>query len=260
KAAWLGEVTRIDGVHVPPGFCLTTEAFAQVVGDDPAVQDAIKDLDRLDPTDQEGVRAGSATIRDLIRQVSVPEPLAAHLQGALRDVGAQQAYAVRSSATAEDLPGASFAGQHDSFLGVVGPQAVLARIRQCWASLFTQRAVTYRLRHGFAHHAVQMAVIVQHLVPAQAAGVLFTADPVTGRRTRQVIEAVAGLGEELVSGRVNPQVYAVTGGAVQQETAAEHPAGDPRVLTDTEVQELAALGQRIQDHLGAPQDIEWCLA
>src|SRR5690606_9678556 len=165
------------------------------------------------------------------------------------------ACAVRSSATAEDLPGASFAGQHDSYLDVSGPAEILRHVRRCWASLFTDRAVAYRARGGFDHRRVAMAVIVQRLVPARAAGVLFTADPVTGNRRLATVEAVRGLGEALVSGTVNADVFTVRGGEVVSSRTGDEPAIDT-----ARVVELVALGRAIEAHLGAPQDVEWCLA
>ena len=136
------------------------------------------------------------------------------LRAALARLGEQAAYAVRSSATAEDLPTASFAGQQDTYLNVVGPAAILQHVSRCWASLFTERAVTYRLRNGFDHRKVHMAVVVQQMVFPHAAGILFTADPITGNRKVAAVEASFGLGEALVSGLVTPDVYKVRDGAV----------------------------------------------
>jgi pyruvate,water dikinase len=245
KGAQLGALTRIDGIRVPPGFCVTTDAFRRVVGGVPIDE-------RLDVGDRDAIRAVSAEIRRTIEGIAIPGDLAAAITGALVE-GA--AYAVRSSATAEDLPSASFAGQQDSYLNVVGPDAILEHISRCWASLFTERAVTYRLRNGFDHRAVHMAVVVQQMVCADAAGVLFTADPVTSNRNVASVEAVFGLGENLVSGRVNADLYKVRDGDVVVREIAERP-----VLTDPQVVRLAQLGRRIEAHFGRPQDIEWCLA
>ena len=187
-------------------------------------------------------------------------------------------YAVRSSATAEDLPTASFAGQQDTYLNVVGSAAILEHISRCWASLFTERAVTYRLRNGFDHRLVHMAVVVQQMVFPQAAGVLFTADPVTSNRKVASVEASFGLGEALVSGLVNADIYKVRDGEVvakaiatkqiaihaspaggTQEVAIEPERQEQPALTDAQVVRLAQLGRRIEAHFGHPQDIEWCL-
>ncbi len=185
---------------------------------------------------------------------------------------------MRSSATAEDLPTASFAGQYDTHLDVVGPAAVLRYVRRCWASLFTERAVLYRLRQGVDHRTVRMAVVVQRMVSPEASGVLFTADPVTGDRKTAIVEAASGLGEALVSGRVNPDVFKVRDGEVVARTVAARPGSlralpsggareapvDARrrgqaVLTDAQAVRLVRLGRRIESHFGGPQDIEWCL-
>ncbi|HUE20054.1 MAG TPA: PEP/pyruvate-binding domain-containing protein [Bryobacteraceae bacterium] len=206
-----------------------------------------------------------------------PDDLAA-ITGPLARFGEQAPYAVRSSATAEDLPTASFAGQQDTYLNVVGPASILQHVSRCWASLFTERAVTYRLRNGFDHRKVHMAVVVQRMVFPQAAGILFTADPVTGSRKVASVEATFGLGEALVSGLVNADVYKVRDGEVvakaiaakqlaihaspaggTQERAIEPERPQQPTLTDSQVERLAQLGRRIEAHLGQPQDIEWCL-
>jgi len=256
KGANLGELTRVAGVRVPPGFCVTTDAYRRIVAEAPGIDERVGRLARLAPDDREGIRALAAEIRAAVEAVAIPDDLAAAVAAALGRAGDGDArWAVRSSATAEDLPTASFAGQHDSHLDVAGP-AVLEHVRRCWASLFTERAVSYRLRNGVDHRAVRMAVVVQRMVAAEAAGVLFTADPVTGNRRVAVIEAVPGLGEALVSGVVAADAYQVRDGAiVERAIVAETPA-----LADAQVVRLAALGRRIEAHFGAPQDVEWCLA
>ena len=187
--------------------------------------------------------------------ITVPDDLATAITRSLSRLGEQAAYAVRSSATAEDLPTASFAGQHDSYLDVVGARAILEHVSRCWASLFTERAVTYRLRNGIDHRHVQMAVVVQRMVVPHASGILFTADPVTGNRKVASIEAVLGLGEALVSGLVNADVYKLRDGAVIESSKQQ----ERPTLTDAQVMRLAQLGRRIEAHFGRPQDIEWCL-
>jgi len=250
KGASLGELSRIDGVRVPAGFCVTTEAFKRVMAEAPSIDDRIERLSRLKPDDRETIRAISAEIRQILEAVAIPDDLASAITDALGDT----TYAVRSSATAEDSPAASFAGQHDTYLGVTGRAAILQHISRCWASLFTERAVTYRLRNGFDHRKVQMAVVVQQMLLPRASGILFTADPVTGNRKVTSIEAIFGLGEALVSGLVNPDVYKVRESKIVARTVAKQPA-----LTDAQVVRLAQLGRRIEAHFGRPQDIEWCL-
>lgn len=279
KGAQLGALSRIEGIHVPAGFCVTTDAFRRVLAEAPSVADRLDQLSRLRPDDQEGIRAHSAEIRRTIEGTAIPGGLAAAITRGLAQVGEQAAYAVRSSATAEDLPAASFAGQQDTYLNVVGPAAILQHVKRCWASLFTERAVTYRARNGIDHRTVQMAVVVQQMVFPHAAGILFTADPVTGNRKVATVEASFGLGEALVSGLVNPDVYAVRDGQVVARTVVAKPravraapaggtqqqAIDPErqdqpALTDAQVVRLVQLGRRIEAHFGRPQDIEWCLA
>ena len=279
KGAQLGELSRIEGIRVPAGFCVTTDAFRRVMAEAPSIDDRLTRLSRLNPDDREAVRTLSAEIRRTLEGIAIPEDLAAAITGALARLGEQAAYAVRSSATAEDLPTASFAGQQDTYLNVIGPAAILQHVSRCWASLFTERAVTYRLRNGFDHGMVQMAVVVQQMVFSHAAGILFTADPITGDRKVAVVESSFGLGEALVSGLVNADAYKVRDGEIVAKAVATKqlainalPAGgtqeqaiDPArqeqpALTDAQVVQLAQLGRRIEAHFGCPQDIEWCLA
>src|SRR3954451_10454704 len=200
KGANLAALSRIDGIRVPAGFCVTTDAFRQIMAQAPSIDDRLDHLSRLKPDDREAIGTLSAEIRRTLEQIAIPDDLAAAITGALAQLGEQAAYAVRSSATAEDLPTASFAGQQDTYLNVVGPAAILQHVSRCWASLFTERAVTYRLRNGLEHRTVHMAVVVQQMVFAHAAGILFTADPVTGNRNVAAVEAGFGLGEALGSG------------------------------------------------------------
>jgi phosphoenolpyruvate synthase/pyruvate phosphate dikinase len=256
KAALLGELMRIEGVRVPSGFCITTEAFRRTVAQAPAIDAQLDRLSRLRLADREGVAGLSGQLRSAIEEIVLPDDLAEAVAGALVRHGEDLAYAVRSSATAEDSPTASFAGQHDTYLHVSGLEAILRDVRRCWASLFSERAVTYRLRGGIEHRHVEMAVVVQQMVVPVASGILFTADPLTCNRKLAVVEAVRGLGEELVSGRVSPDVYTVRDGAIVVETIAdEQPA-----LADGDVLALVQLGRRIEELFGRPQDIEWCRA
>ncbi|MDA0160402.1 phosphoenolpyruvate synthase [Solirubrobacter ginsenosidimutans] len=255
KGAHLGELSRIDGIRVPPGFCVTTQAFERVMREAPAIEERLERLSRLSADDREAIRTLSAEVRQSVEAIAVPDDLAAAIASAVSRLGEHAAYAVRSSATAEDLPTASFAGQQDTYLNVVGTATVVAHVSRCWASLFTERAVTYRLRNGFDHRKVHMAVVVQEMVFPHAAGILFTADPVTSNRKVAAVEATFGLGEALVSGLVNPDRYTVRDGEIVTKVVAqEQPA-----LTDAQVIALDRLGRRIEAHFGRPQDIEWCL-
>ncbi|MFG2577202.1 rifamycin-inactivating phosphotransferase [Streptomyces sp. NPDC048481] len=279
KGAHLGALSRIDGVLVPDGFCVTTDAFRRTLAEAPSLDDLLGRLARVAADDREAVRALSALVRETIEEIPVPGDIAAAITGALARTGERSAYAVRSSATAEDLPTASFAGQQDTYLNVMGPAEVLRHVSRCWASLFTERAVTYRQRNGIDHRTVHMAVVVQRMVFPEASGILFTADPVTGNRKVATVDAGFGLGEALVSGLVNPDVYKVRDGkivdraiAAKQRAVHARPEGGTRdvviaperqrepALTDDQVGRLVRLGRRIEAHFGRPQDIEWCLA
>ncbi|MFI8003466.1 rifamycin-inactivating phosphotransferase [Streptomyces sp. NPDC086010] len=279
KAAHLGELSSIDGIRVPAGFCVTTYAFRQVMAQASTIDDRLDELSRVDPEDGEAIRLLSAEIRRIVEGTPVPGEIAAAITGALAPFGEGTAYAVRSSATAEDLPTASFAGQQDTYLNVVGRSAVLQHVSRCWASLFTERAVVYRRRNGIDHRAVEMAVVVQRMVFPEAAGIMFTADPVSGNRKVATVDAGFGLGEALVSGLVNPDVFriregevvdrvvaakqravvAVPGGGTKEVTVAPEEQGQP-ALTDAQAVRLVELGRRVERHFARPQDIEWCLS
>ncbi|TXS81276.1 rifamycin-inactivating phosphotransferase [Streptomyces sp. sk2.1] len=278
KGAHLGGLSRIEGIDVPDGFCVTTEAFRLIMARTPSIDDLLDRLARLDPDDREGTRVLGAEIRRAVEETAVPDDVASAITRALARHGDRAAYAVRSSATAEDLPTASFAGQQDTYLNVVGPAEILRHVSRCWASLFTERAVTYRRRNGIDHRTVHMAVVVQRMVFPHASGILFTADPVTGDRRTATVDAGFGLGEALVSGLVNPDVFTVRDGEVVTRTIAAKqravqalPTGgtreveiDPRqqerpALTDEQAVRLVRAGRRIEAHFGRPQDIEWCL-
>jgi phosphoenolpyruvate synthase/pyruvate phosphate dikinase len=278
KGAHLGALSRIDGIRVPDGFCVTTAAFRRFMAEAPSIDDRLDRLSHLSPEDRGAIGTLSARIRRTLEEITIPGDLAAAITRALAPLGEHAAYAVRSSATAEDLPTASFAGQQDTYLNVVGQAAILEHVRRCWASLFTERAVTYRRRNGIDHRQVHLAVVVQQMVFPQAAGILFTADPVTSNRRIASIEATFGLGEALVAGLVNADVFRVRDGEVvarvvgpkpvaihaspaggTQEQAIDPQLQDQPALTDAQAVRLAQLGRRIEAHFGRPQDIEWCL-
>ena len=280
KGAALGELSRIEGIRVPPGFCVTTDAFRRVVGVNLSIDEELDQLSRLGAGEGEGevINTLVAEIRRTIEEAVFPDDLATVITRSIARFGENCAFAVRSSGTAEDSPSASFAGQYDSFLNVVGSAAIQYHIRRCWASLFTERAVTYRLRNGFDHRWVRMAVVVQQMVFPGAAGVLFTADPATSNRKVTCVEATFGLGESLVSGLVNADIYEVRDGEIIAKAIGSK--GSPstlrrpaerrnwrsnrsdrssQVLTDAQIVRLEELGRRIEAHFGRPQDIEWCL-
>jgi len=254
KGANLGELTQA-GFPVPPGFVLTTaayRAFVQANSLQAAITAALQEADLHDPA--ELARAANV-IAGHFAAGRVPPEIADDLRRAYLARGG--AVAVRSSATAEDLPTASFAGQQAIFLNVCGAEAVLEATQRCWASLWTARAMAYRARQGIPPESVSLAVVVQQMVAAEAAGVLFTAHPLTGAPDEMVINAVRGYGEALVSGQVTPEEI-VVGGPAWAVRRRDSPAG--RVLTDAQIAELARLGEQIEAHYGRPQDIEWAWA
>lgn len=269
------------GLPVPPGVVLTTAAYADFVTDNNLGQ-AIQDLAALSPEESpEEYEHASALIRTLFSKGSMPAGIEAELKAAYERLGGgDTAVSVRSSATAEDLASASFAGQQDSYLNVRGLDALATAVINCWASLWTARAMAYRARAGVLPDQVRLAVVIQQMVEADAAGVMFTANPANGRRDQAVISAAWGLGEAVVSGQVTTDdltVEAVTGKVLSRQTAdkdvmtvttengtAEEKVADARrrapVLDDAAAAELSAYGQRIEEHFGAPQDIEWARA
>ena len=256
KAANLGELSCVEGVRVPAGFCVTTEAFERVVSSAPSVRVLVERLAHLGVEDRDLLVSLSAELRTAVEQLDVPADLAAAIDEAVAGTDGLGTFAVRSSATAEDQPSASFAGQADSFLQV-DAIAVVDHVRRCWASLFTERAVAYRVHHGIDHGSVRMAVVVQRMVDARVSGVLFTADPVTSNRRVARVEVVPGLADALVSGRVDAESHEVRDDEIVRSDMA---TGRGATLLDSgQVLSLVELGRRVADLFGGPQDIEWCL-
>jgi len=279
KGANLGELSAISGIRVPEGFCVTTEAYKKATGSHQELKGLLDALACLKAEERSTINAISEEIRTIIESIPIPEDITVEIAAFLTQLGEEDAYAVRSSATAEDLPTASFAGQQDTYLNVVGKTAILKHISKCWASLFAERAVTYRLRNGFDHHKVQLAVVVQKMVFPQVAGILFTADPVTCNRKVSSIDASLGLGEALVSGLVNADQYKVRNGQVidkrvatkklaidavkeggTKEQEIEPERQNRQALTGEQMLQLERTGRKIEAHFGCPQDIEWCWA
>ena len=278
KGANLGEISKVEGIPVPDGFCISTEAFKRIIGETPSINELLDQLSLLKVEDRNKISELSGEIRRLIEGITIPEDIQEELARHLSRLGEENAYAVRSSATAEDLPTASFAGQQDTYLNIIGKEVILKDVSKCWASVYTQRAVTYRIQNGFDHRRVKMAVVVQKMIFPQAAGILFTADPVTSSRKVSSIDASFGLGEALVSGLVNADVYKVRNGKViakkistkklavfasqnggTKEQEIEPERQNRQVLADEQILQLEHLGRKIEKHFGDPQDIEWCL-
>lgn len=278
KGLNLGELSRIEGVRVPEGFCVTTEAYKKIIGENRGIQELLSRLSEQRISDREKINEFSTKIRELIERTKIPQDIEEEIKGHLIKLDEGSAYAVRSSATAEDLPLASFAGQQDTYLNIKGKDSILQHVSKCWASLFTNRAVIYRIQNGFDHHQVYLSVIIQRMVFPQASGVLFTADPVTFNRNVLSIDAGFGLGEALVSGLVDPDLYKVREGKIigkkisakklaiyaleeggTEEREIEPERQNMSSLTDRQVLQLERTGRKIEGYFGHPQDIEWCL-
>ncbi|AJH00507.2 phosphoenolpyruvate synthase [Clostridium beijerinckii] len=278
KGANLGELSRITEILVPEGFCVTTEAYKKITEDNEELKGLLDELSHFVVEDIEKIREISSEIRKVIEEITIPEVINEEIARFILRLGEKDSYAVRSSATAEDLPTASFAGQQDTYLNIIGKESILKHIRKCLASLFTERAVIYRIQNGFDHNKVHLSVVVQRMVFPKAAGILFTADPINCNRKVVSIDASFGLGESLVSGLVNADnyrvrndkivdkkistkklgIYALKDGGTE-ELEIEPERQNSQVLTDEQILRLTHMGRKIEEHFGCPQDIEWCL-
>ncbi|TGE38769.1 phosphoenolpyruvate synthase [Desulfosporosinus fructosivorans] len=278
KGANLGEMTKA-GFPVPQGFCVTTEAYRTFIDTSTQMSEFYDLLDRINADELEPICILGQRIREHLKSLSLPEEVRSSILEAWNITGQAQAYAVRSSATAEDLPTASFAGQQDTYLNVLGPEQLLQAVQDCWASLFADRAISYRAKNGFGHRLVFLSVVVQQMVFPEVAGIMFTADPITGHRKTISIDASFGLGEALVSGIVTADLYQVRSGKIIKKQISKKkiaiysvPEGgtftqdiplekqEIQALEDHNIIKLAELGQRIEVHYGSEQDIEWGLA
>ncbi|MEP9405384.1 phosphoenolpyruvate synthase [Peribacillus frigoritolerans] len=278
KGMNLGECSRIDGILVPEGFCVTTEAFKRVIGENDELHQLLDQLEVQKVDERKRISEISRKIRDLIEGIEIDKGIEEDIDRCLLTFGFEHAYAVRSSATAEDLPFASFAGQQDTYLNIKGKDAILQHISKCWASLFTDRAVIYRMQNGFDHRKVYLSVVIQRMIFPQASGILFTADPVSSNRKVLSIDASFGLGEALVSGLVSADNYKVQEGRIMEKKIStkklaiyarkeggtvekEIVPGQQVIstLSDEQVLELERIGRKLEAHFGCPQDIEWCL-
>jgi pyruvate,water dikinase len=287
KGANLGEMTRA-GIPVPPGFIVTAQSYFYFLEKSKLTKTKLTDkirnlLSSLDPNDSHKLQDVALEIKFLLNTAYMPEEISEEIARAYREMGGGLV-AVRSSATAEDLPEASFAGQQRTFLNVKGEEEVIAAVHGCWASLFEPRAIFYRAHQGFDHLAVGIAVPVQRMVQSKISGVMFTLDPVTSDKGKIVIEAIYGLGEAIVSGEVNPDLYMlekkglkiVDKKIVQQEwklvrnsrggkdlekanirVAIPDAKQALQKLTDKDIIALAKIGKKLEDQYSFPQDIEW---
>ncbi|MDA1584955.1 phosphoenolpyruvate synthase [Bacillus cereus group sp. TH230-1LC] len=279
KGLNLGELSNIQGIQVPEGFCVTTVGYEKAIEQNEELQTLLQQLTKLKLEDRAQIGEMSKEIREVIMAVQIPSDVVEAVAHYLSRFGNEHAYAVRSSATAEDLPYASFAGQQDTYLNIIGKEAILQHVRKCWASLFTERAVMYRMQNGFEHNQVSICVVVQKMVFPEASGILFTADPVTSNRKVLSIDASFGLGEALVSGLVSADNYKVKEGKITEtmiatkklaiyavkEGGTETKQIDPaqqkvQTLSEQQILQLERIGRQIEAYFGCPQDIEWCLA
>jgi pyruvate,water dikinase len=284
KNASLGELIKAD-IPVPPGFSVTTEAYGEFLSGS-GIREKIEEiLSRIDFQDMTSLEKGSKTIRNLMNEAPLPkkieEEICSNYQALAQVFDAPNlAVAVRSSATAEDMPGASFAGQQDTFLWVSGSEEVLEKTKLCMSSLFATRAIAYRIRMGFPHEKVLISVGVQKMVDAKAAGVMFTLNPLNGDPSKVVIEGNWGLGETVVSGLVNPDRFIVDKITKEIEEIISLKGleciYDPKkkgvvhvdippdrreipCVEDQEITELARYAKRVEEYYGCPQDIEWVI-
>ncbi|WP_242300127.1 phosphoenolpyruvate synthase [Bacillus cereus group sp. BfR-BA-01448] len=279
KGLNLGELSNIQGIEVPEGFCVTTVGYEKAIEQNENLQTLLQQLTKLKLEDRAQIGEMSKEIREVIMAVQIPSDVVEAVAHYLSRFGNEHAYAVRSSATAEDLPYASFAGQQDTYLNIIGKEAILQHVRKCWASLFTERAVMYRMQNGFEHNQVSICVVVQKMVFPEASGILFTADPITSSRKILSIDASFGLGEALVSGLVSADNYKVKEGKIVDkvistkkvaiyalkeggtETKQINSAQQKiQTLSEQQILQLAQIGRQIEAYFGCPQDIEWCLA
>ncbi|WP_166695469.1 phosphoenolpyruvate synthase [Bacillus cereus] len=278
KGLNLGELSNIQGIQVPEGFCVTTVGYEQAIGKNGAFQTLLNQLTMLKIEERDRIGEISKQIREVIMAVEIPVDVVESVAHYLSHFGDEHAYAVRSSATAEDLPYASFAGQQDTYLNIIGKENILQHIKKCWASLYTDRAVIYRMQNGFDHNQVSICVVVQKMVFPEASGILFTADPITSNRKVLSIDASFGLGEALVSGLVSADNYRVKEDEIVEKVIAtkklaiygRKEGGTERkkiapnqqkiqTLTEQQILQLARIGRQIEAYFGCPQDIEWCL-
>ncbi|PES12001.1 phosphoenolpyruvate synthase [Bacillus cereus] len=278
KGLNLGELTNIQGIQVPEGFCVTTVGYEKAIEQNEEFQTLLQQLTKLKMEERAQIGEMSKKIREVIMAVQIPSDVVESVAHYLSRFGNEHAYAVRSSATAEDLPYASFAGQQDTYLNIIGEEAILQHVRKCWGSLFTERAVTYRMQNGFEHNQVSICVVIQKMVFPEASGILFTADPITSNRKVLSIDASFGLGEALVSGLVSADNYKVKEDEIVEKVIAtkklaiygRKEGGTERkkiapnkqkvqTLTEQQMLQLARIGRQIEAYFGCPQDIEWCL-
>ncbi len=283
KGASLGEMVNA-GLPVPPGFAVTAQAYEKFVNEENIIDEMNDLLEKVNVDDSEALKETGEKVRNIILEAEMPEDIREDIIESYRELSERTeepnvSVAVRSSATAEDMPDASFAGQQETYLHVSGEEDLLNKVQECWASLFTDRAIFYREKNDYAHKDVLISVPVQKMVNSEKAGVLFTSHPSTGDEDKVVIEANWGLGETVVSGSVTPDTYVVdkesgeileatigskeavivrdeeTGETIEKSTPKEK--REAQVIDSEQAKILAELGRKVEDHYGVPQDVEW---
>lgn len=243
---------------MPPGFVVTTDAFRQFLESCGGAETIVAVTSGLDVEDGPGLEQASETIRAVIASAPLSDQLTREIRHAHEQLAHNDLVAVRSSAASEDGTAASFAGQQETYLNIGGVDAVLTRVRDCWASFFSPRALFYRGQKGVLADA-RMAVVVQEMVQADKSGVMFTVDPIRNRRECLIVEGAPGLGEAIVSGEITPDHYVLTrdDGAIVEEFIPDDDRG--RVLETAELNDLRTIGLRLEAFFGCPQDVEWCI-
>lgn len=279
KAINLGRMIQA-GFPVPQGFCITTEVFSLFLEESGSSEEIYNLLDNCEVGDTLGVKSISEEIRVLLLKTEIPDSIKQIVEAEWNRIGAEKGYAVRSSATAEDLPEASFAGQQSTYLNIHGIDELFLSIKECWISLFSDRSILYRIKNSFNHRDIKLAVVIQEMVESEKSGVMFTADPLTSNLNSISIDASYGLGETLVSGLVNPDHFSVDKSSM---VITERTIGDKTLqiksnnkigtveedipedlrsasaLTDNQIVELSKIGLEIEKYYGIPQDIEWAI-
>lgn len=277
KGANLGELTKA-GFSVPKGFCINTKSYKHLILSNDEMEVFFKKLDNANYENLNDIKSIGEDIRKFIMSLPIPIKIENEIIKAWESLGKDKYYSIRSSATAEDLPTASFAGQQDTFLNIIGKDQILLNIRKCWASLFTDRAIIYRNKNGFDHRNVFLSVVIQEMVFSEISGIMFTADPINGNRNTICIDASLGLGEALVSGIVSADLYKVYNSKIIEKKIAEKALAiypiksggtktvsidkqkqNLQVLTDKQIIELAKVAKKIENYYKKPQDIEWCI-
>ncbi|MBS3123865.1 phosphoenolpyruvate synthase [Candidatus Woesearchaeota archaeon] len=290
KGANLGEMTKM-GMPVPPGFCITAQTYQQFLEKTNLSQKIFPLLENLNVEDTEKLQQAAEQVQKIIMATAFPKDMAEEIIDSYELLGAEKGaqgivqgkdifVAVRSSATAEDLPSASFAGQQATFLNIRGKENLIKAVLGCWASLFTARAIYYRIKNKFEHEKVLICAVVQRMVNADKSGIMFTINPSNNKSDEIVVEAIYGLGEMIVSGQVNPNTYLVdknkrtikdmrikkqdkglfrTDAGINQEREISKIMQERQVLDEKQILELARLGKKLEEHYQLPQDIEWAI-